>query len=67
MSRNHRRWLGFVAAFLFIAFVIPAYGENYISKEVPPDDVLIRNYGDPKAKIIGKFQESEVIEEFWGP
>lgn len=64
MNRNYDRRLGFMAFFLFIAFIMPAYGENYVSKDVPPDDVLIRAIpsvtgGGPTIKIIGKFQESD--------
>jgi hypothetical protein len=42
MEKNWCRALAVVSLLLFVPFIMPAYAEDYVSTNVPPDDVVLR-------------------------
>jgi hypothetical protein len=62
MNQSRYGCLGLIALFLFFVFITPTYGENYVSKDIPPDEVLfktIKLLNSKAVKWLGKFREND--------
>ena len=66
MEKNWCRALAVVSLLLFVPLIIPAYAEDYVSTNVPPDDVVLRMINaeitgsEPaSAQLLGKLQDKE--------